>query len=413
MSISHIALRLACASVAACSGIAVADVTVQEQSTVSVAFMKAHTTDTRSIAGDKSRSETQFSCDGMMSMLCGHKKNVEILRLDQGVTWDIDAKKKTYTEVPLPTPEQTRAMVERQRAAVEKLKSCPQMRQAQTGPDTSKCEMSEPRVSVTKTQDVANIAGHNAQRTNLTMTQSCKVKSTGEECELDYSFDVWLTQEEIAGLSERQKFQLAYARKLGLTPGSLANPALSKAMAPYADSLKQLAGRSSDLKGYPLRTQFRFAYGGPRCGTSAASPSSSGSPGVVQNAGSAAGSAAENSATSAAGYSASDSVERSAGNGPGGYIAGSAAGAFARNLVGGMFAKKSAPSTASDTSTTTAQPVGAKGDPLKTVAEFTMETTSIDAGVVAPTQFELPQGLKKIVPDINNDGTNLPNCSAS
>jgi hypothetical protein len=50
-----------------------------------------------------------------MSMLCGKNASLEIIRLDQSVTMNGDAKKKTYTEVPFPTPEQRRRLTPKYR----------------------------------------------------------------------------------------------------------------------------------------------------------------------------------------------------------------------------------------------------------------------------------------------------------
>jgi hypothetical protein len=153
---------------------ALADVTIQEQTTIHAFIVTAHGTTTNRIAGDKQRSETQFSCDGVMSMFCGHNKTVDIVRLDRDVTWNMQPKKKQYTEIPFPTPEQRRAMLAHQQAAIDKLKSCPRAQPAASSVDTSKCEMTPPVFAVNKTQDVSSFIGHEAQRTNVSLTQSCR-----------------------------------------------------------------------------------------------------------------------------------------------------------------------------------------------------------------------------------------------
>jgi hypothetical protein len=113
-----------------------ADVTVQEQMNLDVASIKAHGTTTKRFTSDKERTETEFSCDGFLSMLCGRKNGLEIVRLDRGVVLSGEPAKQSYTETPLPTPEQTRALEEHARAAMEKLKSCPAPAHADV--DTSK-----------------------------------------------------------------------------------------------------------------------------------------------------------------------------------------------------------------------------------------------------------------------------------
>ncbi len=394
---------------------ALADVTIQEQTTIHAFVVKAHGTTTNQVSGDKQRSEVQFACDGVMSMFCGHNKTVDIVRLDRDVTWDMEPKKKRYTETPLPTPEQQRALLQHQQAVIDKLKSCPAAQPAQSSIDTSKCEMSPPVLAVTKTQDSATLIGHAAQRTNVSLTQSCKIKDSGDVCQFNYSFDVWLTQDDLPGLSDRKTFQADYLRKLGLTGATPASATqLSPLLAPYADSLKQLSAKSADFKGYPLRTTFRFAAGGVHCGLVPGSGgSSSGTDGTLSSAGTAAGEAGANSATHAAGWGTSDVVQRATGSGIGGYVAGSAAGAFAQNMVGGLFGKKKKTDAAAGAPP--ANPAAQSGAPeagLTTVAEITMETTSIDPAPVSPEQFEVPAGWQKITPKPQADDA-LPNCAGS
>ena len=384
-----------------------ADVTIQQQTTIHAFIVKAHGISTDRIAGDKQRNETQFSCDGIMSMFCGHNKAVDIVRVDRGVTWKIEPKQKRYTEIPFPTPEERRAALEHEQAVVEKLKSCRQPKQAAaTTLDTSRCEMTPAVFAVNKTQDLSTIIGHSAHRTNVSMTQSCKVKDSGDVCSMSYSFDVWLTQEDLPGLAERMAFEKAYQRKLGGPDASLFNAEqMSSVLAPYSDILKELKTKAADFKGYPLRTTFRFAVGGEHCGLvpSAGAPQSA-SNGTFTTA-SAAGA---NSAQHAAGWGASDAVQRSTGSSIGGYVAGSAAGAFTQNLVSGLFGKKKKPDPA---------PAAPSGSPPPaspemagtTVAEISVETTAIDPAPVAADQFEVPDGWKKLTPKpVAEEG--MPNC---
>ena len=140
-----------------------ADVTVQDQTTMNLAMIKAHLSSTNQFTDDKKRSETEFRCDGFMSMLCGKNDSLEIIRLDQSLTKRGDAKKKTYTESPIPTPDQRKAMEEAAQAELEKMKSCPTPAPASTpAVDTSKCQLSPPTSSVTNPGDSAG--GTESQR---------------------------------------------------------------------------------------------------------------------------------------------------------------------------------------------------------------------------------------------------------
>lgn len=382
-------------------GPAAADVTIQQQTTIHAFVVKAHGATTERVAGDKQRNEREFSCDGVMSIFCGHNKAVDIVRVDRGLTWNAEPKKKRYTETPLPTPEETRALREHRQAMLDKLNSCPKAKAAPSSVDTSKCDLSPPVIAVNKTKDVASIIGHAAQRTNVSMTQSCKVKDSSDVCSMTYSFDVWLTQDELPGLEDRMKFEKAYQRKVGES-APFNSDEMAPVLAPYADSLHQLKTKAADFKGYPLKTTFRFAVGGAHCGlVPGAAPQSAGGEGAVGEAAAAAGTAGANSAESVAGWGTAEAVQRAGGNGLGGYVAGSAAGAFTRNLVGGLFAKKKKSDSAPGTEAASAMPPGsmpASAEAGITVAEITVETTAIDTAQIAADQFEVPEGWKKLAP---------------
>ena len=411
-----LALPIAALAAVSAPRSAIADVTVEEQTTIHAFVVKAHATTIKQVSGGKQRSEMQFACDGVMSMFCGHNRKIDIVRLDRDLTWDVEPKKKRYTEALLPTPEQQRALLQHQQAVIDKLKSCPQAQPAKSSIDTSKCEMSTPVLTVSKTQDSATLIGHTAQRTNVAMTQSCKIKESADVCQFSYSLDVWLTQDDLPGLADRKAFQADYQRKLGISGVPSAGAAqLSPMLSPYADSLKQLSAKASDFKGYPLKTSFRFAAGGAHCGLVPGSGSSGGSSGEVsdsnlRSAGAAAGEAGQSSATRAAGWGTSEAVQRAGGNGLGSYVAGSAAGAFAQNLMGGLFSKKKKSDSAAAADPA---PQAAAAEPgLTTVAEITMETTSIDPAPVSAEQFEVPAGWQKISPKSPSDDA-LPSCQGN
>ena len=402
---------LAVASMVLC-GQVFADVTIQQETTIHAFIVKAHGTNIDQIAGDKQRNETQFSCDGMMSLFCGHNKAVDIVRLDRGVTWKIEPKQKRYTEIPFPTPEQRREELEHQKAIIDKLKSCPQP--ARTSVDTSKCEMSPPVFAVNKTSDETTLIGHKAHRTNVSLTQSCKVKDSTDVCSMIYSFDVWLTQEELPGLTDRTTFASAYQKKIGASGAIPIDTAqLNPMLAPYEDSLRQLKAKSADFKGYPLKTTFKFAIGGTHCGlVPATGAPQSGGGSAVTSAGAAAGEAGANSASNAAGWGAQDAAQRASGNSLGGYVAGSAAGAFTKNLVGCLFKKKKTDSEGAAAAPSSANPQAGSSEPATTVAEISVETTAIDTAPLSADHFEVPAGWKKLEPKPTGSDA-LPSCPST
>jgi hypothetical protein len=388
---------LAALAVGVLPRVACADVTIQQQTTFDLAIIKAHGTTTESTTADKQRRDTEFHCEGFMSLLCGNAQSDEILRLDRDVRWTLDPKKKEYRETPFPTLAQRQAAQQQAKEMMEKMRQCPAPQNSAPAPDTSKCEMSSPTFEVKATDTHAMFAGHDAKLTQLAMTQSCKNKETGDVCEFMIALDSWLTQDQIAGVDEDKTFRSAYLKKLGRDEGNeLVQQQMKQFLASYQDALKQIASKSGDLKGYPLKTTVRIAFGGEHCGAAKGQSASAGAGGnPVADAGQAAGDAATNASANAAGAAAATAAGNAAGNNAGGSILSSAANAFGSKLVGGLFSKKKTP----DAPAATATPPSASLPPgMLQAAQFTVETTSISAGPVPGTQFDVPADYKLVAP---------------
>lgn len=389
--------RTASAALLALSALAVqsarADVTVQEQTIFDLSFIKAHGNVTDLISTDKQRRDTELHCEGLMSLVCRNAQDGEIIRLDKDVTWMLDPKKKEYRENRFPTAAERQAAEEKLRAGLEKLKQCPAAQQPATpAPDTSKCQMSPPKIEAHTTDKHASFANHDTRLSQLSLTQSCHNPNTGDTCDFLVTMDSWLTQDEIAGAADRKAFAEAYAKKLGLTDmNSQLGQEMRQFLAPYRDSLKDLSAKAADFKGYPLKTAFRIAFGGAQCAAAKNSASSAGGSNPLTDASSAAGDAASGSAAGAAGSAAGQAAGNAAGNGVAGGILGSAASAFGSKLASGLFAKKpSAPAPAAPAADTPPNMVQ--------LAQVSTETTSISAAPIPSEQFEIPAGWKLVTP---------------
>jgi hypothetical protein len=365
-----------------------ADVTVQEQATFDLAILKMHTTATEQTSSDRQRRDSDAHCEGFMSLLCGNQQSGEIVRLDRALTWSLDPPKKQYRETPFPTAEQRAAAQQHAQEMLAKLQQCPAAKQS--GPDTSKCEMTPPVVDVKATDNHATIAGHDSKLTQVSLTQSCRNKETGDECNMVFYLDSWLTQDQIPGVEERKAFRQAYLQKMGLDDSNEAmQKQVRQLLAKYADSMKQLEAKSADLKGYPLKTSVRIAYGGEHCGaakqqgssgaTSASAPADAGS-----------------AATDAANSAASSAAAAAAGNAAKGSMLSSAASSFGAKLGGSLFKKK--PAAPDAPAAGGAGAAGALPPGMVQAASMTFETTSIAQGPVPAERFEVPAGWKQVVP---------------
>jgi hypothetical protein len=367
-----------------------ADVTIEQKTTLDVAsLIRTHGSSTTNFTADKKREDTESHCEGMMSLVCGNVRGGEIVRLDRGLTWHLEPDKKRYREDIFATPEQLAEVRTKMQARLDKMRSCP-VSQKQQPIDKSKCEMSPPKIDVHKTADKMSVAGHDAQRTAASLTESCTNKDTGDVCDMVVAIDVWLTQENLPGAGDRRTFDQAYAKKLGLVDeqGAL-HGEFAKFLAPYQSQIKQLTDKSSDLKGQPLKTTLRVMMGGQQC-----------------------------SATAKMKANGSANRDNSAGGSSDPMANVAQAGKAVGNLVGGLFHKKKTGDTQAGVSAATppdptaaseppaAAPTGAP-DPyaqFMQMAAFTTETVNIKTDAIPADRFEVPADWKKDEPKAAKHG---------
>jgi hypothetical protein len=402
-----LALTLATASaLAVLAPLARADVTVGQKTSMAIGGINIDIDSVERTTEDKQRNDSTVSCHGFLSLFCRGMEGGRIVRLDKQVEWELQPKKKLYTEHPFPTPEQRAEAQKNLEAAMEEMKNCPMPQSpgaSQTAaPDTSQCQLSSPVLNVNATDEHATIAGHDARKTNVVMSQTCTDAKTGDVCEFDYGFETWLTQDEIPGAEERSAFVKKYLAAQGLDPN---NPQLQHSvqqfMAPYAEQLKQLQGKAADLKGYPLRTTFYVAFGGPHCGKAKQ--------------------AAQQQQASSSAPSMHSLVAHAFAGGLSGLFhrgaaaintgsAGGAAAAGAANETAGPAASAAAnsmtPQSPAGGSATAAPAPGA----LIRVISLTTETTSIDTSSIPSDEFEIPTGwqLQPQKPAMTSDKPRCP-----
>ncbi|MHB8813113.1 MAG: hypothetical protein ACYDAE_07585 [Steroidobacteraceae bacterium] len=368
-----------------------ADVTVGQKTSMSLGGINIDIDSMERTSADKQRNDSTVTCHGFLSLFCHDVESGRIVRLDKQLEWRLQPKKKLYSERPFPTPEERAEAQQRVEAAMEEMKKCPMPQSpgaSQTSaPDTSQCQLSSPVLNVNATGEHATILGHDASKTSVVLSQTCTDTQTGDVCEIDYGFDTWLTTDEIPGADERNAFAKKYLQAQGLDPN---NPQLQHAvlqfMAPYADQLRQLQGKASDLKGYPLRTTFYMAFGGPHCSKSKQA-------------------AQQQQASSGSRFSMHSIATSALASGLAGLFhhgaaaintdsAGGAAASGAANAAAEPTASAAASSmTAQSPSGGSAAPPPPSG-PLVRVLSLTTETTAIDTSSISPDQFEIPADWK-------------------
>jgi hypothetical protein len=370
--------------------VARADVTVGQRMSMNLAGINIDIDSVERTSGDKQRIDSTTQCHGLLSLFCHNLESGRIVRLDRDLEWQLQPARKRYTERPFPTATQRAAAQRELEAAVQAMKQCP-MPQApgasRPAPDTSHCQLSSPVLSVNATGEQATILGHDARKTDVVLSQTCTDAQTGDVCEIDYGFETWLTTDAIPGADERTAFTKRYLAAQGLDPN---NPQLQRAlqqfMAPYADELKQLQGKAADLSGYPLRTTFYMAFGGPHCrkAEQAAQQQQSQS----HNPFSMHGIAAHALASGFSSLFHRGAAAIPAGS-AGGAAAASAANDAAEPAANAAAGSMTAESSSSGGSAPAAQPSAAA---LVRVISLITETTAIDTSSIPADQFEIPAG---------------------
>ncbi|HSY07116.1 MAG TPA: hypothetical protein VK820_01110 [Steroidobacteraceae bacterium] len=255
----------------ACAQIASADVTTQQRISIDglggmkIANMSGTTTTI--ISGERARIESSLQLQSKIVRMFARDAagpRVDIVRLDLGKIDHLDVAKKEYTET---TFEQMRA--QQQQLVGQAGVAQPREEALPTPIDDSQCEWSDPKAEVRRSGERATVAGFDAERLTITASQACKDKHSGQVCEFVLVLDEWLAPK-FAASAEAQKYTRAYARQMGLTTGTATS---SRDIAERAQSMfgrykgiwSEFASKTKDMKGYPVKTTFAFAVGGPQC----------------------------------------------------------------------------------------------------------------------------------------------------
>jgi hypothetical protein len=398
-------LSVAAATLALLPAPARADVTVGQKTSMNLAGINVDIDATERTTADKQRIDSTVQCHGFLSLFCHDVEGGRIVRLDKQLEWQLEPKKKLYTEHPFPTAAQRAAAQKELEAAMEEMKKCPMPQSqnvSQRGPDTSQCQLSSPVLNVTPTDVHATIAGHDTHKTNIVLSQTCTDAKTGDVCEIDYGFEAWLTGDTIPGADERTAFTKKYLAAQGLDPNSpQLQHTVQQFMAPYADQLQELRGKAADLKGYPLRTTFYMAFGGPHCGKAKQAAQQ-------QQASNSSPFSMHNIAAHALAGGLSSLFHRGAAaihtDSTGGAAAAGAANGAASDADAAANSAASQSSSAGSTA-----PAQAPGG-LVRVVTFTTETTSIDTSSIPPDEFEIPADWKLQPPEPAKNAGQSPKC---
>src|SRR5882757_10794189 len=277
MRLTRTALAALCGILTLTAGIARADITLERTMAVegvgAMAFGNMSGTTKTTISGDKSRTDSDVKMQSKIVRFLARNAigpSADIVRLDQDRIYHLNINKKEYTETTFEQMrEQLKKMSDQMAANEEKKQPSPI--------DESKCEWLPPKAEVKKTGEKAQFAGYDSERVTITASQPCKDKETGSICEVALVVDEWLSTSFAEG-AEAQKFYKAYAAKMGLDASSSQDVA-QKAQAlfsRYKGIWTEIASKMQGVKGYPVKTSFTLALGGPQCKNANAQQAQSG-----------------------------------------------------------------------------------------------------------------------------------------
>ena len=324
--------------------VAHADVTLTEKTSVEgvMRMMNMNGTSTTSISGRKARIESDMEMENRMVRMLARGAlgpTAQIVRLDEDKALDLRLKKKEYTE------ESISARGARLKQAMEQASSS---QPPVGGVDESQCDWQEAKADVKRTGETANVAGFDAERVTVTASQACKDRKTGSVCEFSLLLDQWVAPKFTAG-EDARAFYMAYAQQMGIDAQSGMQRAETM-FGRYKGIWSQVASKMRDIKGYPVRSSFGLAIGGPQCQSNSNQAQANGG-----------------------------------GDAEGG-------GGIAGRLVGSLLNRKKSNESAAGGTPAAAAPAGFV--PLMTVRS---ELVSVSNDAVAPSAFEVPADFKKVV----------------
>ncbi len=267
----NIGAAVAAAFLTCAASVALADVTVQQHISVEgTGLMSAGNmsgTTKTIISGDRSRTDSDIQLQSRVVRMLAHRAvgpTAEIVRLDQDRIDRLDISRKQYTEI---TFEEMKARLQKVMDRAQESQGQPQ--ESQKPMDDSKCEWLDPKVDVRQPGEKATYAGYEAERLIIVASQPCKDKESGAICEVALALDEWLAPN-FAASGEEDRFHRAYAQKIGLgSRGELGRSDITQRaqsmFGRYSGIWSEIVAKTRDVKGYPVKMTFAFAFGGEQC----------------------------------------------------------------------------------------------------------------------------------------------------
>ena len=382
-----IALLIVFAVCTAQTPLAVADVTLKQNVTVSasgaMSMMGSTGTMTTMVSGDRGRTENQVESNS--ALIRKFAKNVNtatIVLLDDELMLNLTPEKKQYSEM---TFEQLRAQMEKSMAEAEKLGDSGALPVSQ-----DECQWSPPEMKINKTGEKQKFAGIKAKQTIISVSQTCTVPDSEKSCDMIWNLEFW-NAKRMPGGEEAMEFQRGMARAMGGDDELGMVQAQARGLvAMFKNGWEDVLKESGKMEGYPVKTVMSLEMGGESCTTGTGQPIAMDD--VWSGAADAGANAAASSAAGHAGSAVGTQAAQSVGGGVGGSIAGSAVGAASREIISGAFKKFRKKKKKEEPVVQAANPASG----TVKLFEITTELTGVDENDVPDNLFVVPAGWEKV-----------------
>ena len=218
-----------------------ADVVIKQKTSAAMAMgvIKSSGTITTAISGDKQRSDSEMKTK--LVIASSTVKTTDIMRLDKELVWNLDNKKKTYTEM---TFAEMRAMLDSLQAEMQKAGE-------ESGKEDEDYEVSPPEFKIEKTGKTATVAGYSCEEYLMTVVTRAKNKKTGDTGSFTLHDRLWMTKD-WAGQAEYEAFALKMAEKMGFGRGMESAQSYLAMMGIDADDLSKEMGK---VGGFPMKQE--------------------------------------------------------------------------------------------------------------------------------------------------------------
>ncbi|MCI0513735.1 hypothetical protein L0128_11020 [candidate division KSB1 bacterium] len=201
------------------------------------------------LTADKKRSTTQTEFTGsFMKHFNPKSAQVEIVRLDQELFWNLNSDKKEYTEM---TFAELRKLME---AGIPEAPGMPQQEEPAAADREDEYEWEAPVVKVTE-GGTQTVNGFKCQNYLVQVTTVGKHKKTGIKDTILVANDLWNSVVEAKAMTQIKNFDLSLAQKLGFERQM---PAMGSILSAHKEYFEQIAEKTKNLKGYPIKSNFKM-----------------------------------------------------------------------------------------------------------------------------------------------------------